>query len=79
MKPHDIVFCPDTKFGKHRFYRIEGVFLGALGQESVIELRSLTEAPGTAYGRDLGPTTFVPEPLLRHFTIYTPDISKEPT
>ena len=77
MKPGDILYCPDLKFGQHRFYRIEGVFLGAVGEEGYVELKSLTERPGGAYGRAMGPTTFCPEPLLRHFTIYTPDI-REP-
>jgi hypothetical protein len=54
---------------------IDGVFLGAIGQVSLVELRSLTEKPGTAYGKNLPATTFVPEPLLRGFTIYTPDIA----
>ena len=74
MKPGDIIFCEDKRCGRHRFYKIEGVFLGGVKQESLVELRSLTEAPGTAYGKDMPATTFVPEPLLRGFVIYTPDI-----
>jgi hypothetical protein len=72
MRTGDIVFCPDLKMGVHRFYRIEGVFLGAAGQEGYVELKSLTERQGDG----IGPTTFCPEPLLRHFTIYTPDIKE---
>lgn len=75
MKVGDIVYCPDHKFGQHRFYMIDGVFLGAVGQVSLVELRSLTEKPGTAYGKNLPATTFVPEPLLRNFVVYTPDIA----
>lgn len=74
MKPGDIVYCPDANGVCHRFYMIEGVFLGSLNQQSLIELRSMTEASGTAYGKDMPASVFVPEPLLRHFTIYTPDI-----
>lgn len=73
MKPGDIVFVEDNRFGCHRFYRIEGCFLGAAGHQSVIELRSMTEKPGSAYGRELPPTTMVPEPLLRGLPVYTPD------
>lgn len=76
MKPNDIIYCPDKKFGHHRFYRVVGCHYGALGHESVIELESLTENPGVAYGRCLPKTTMVPEPLLRGFVCYTPDIAR---
>lgn len=76
MKPNDIVYFEDKQFGHHRFWRIEGVFLGALGQESLVELRSLTERPGHTYGSVVHPTTLVPEPMLRRFTIYTPHIQR---
>ncbi len=75
MSHGDIVFCP-SKVGSPRFYKIEGVYLGAVGQEGYVELRSLTERPGHIGPKDAGPTTFVPEPLLRHFTIYTPGIGQ---
>jgi hypothetical protein len=78
MKPGDIVFCEDKRFGIHRFYRIEGCFYGAQGHESVIELRSLTEKLGGAYGRELPSTTMVPEPLLRGMPVYTPYPSQRP-
>ena len=74
MKPGDIVFWRDKQFGHHRFWEIQGVFLGAEGQESLVELKSLTEKPGHAHFLDPFTTTFVPEPLLRNVTIYTPDI-----
>lgn len=76
MKPGDIIYCPDDKFGVHRFYRIEGVFLGGIGQQSLVELRSLTEKPGGADTSSPIETTFVPEPLLRGFTVFTPDINR---
>jgi hypothetical protein len=72
MQPGDLVFFEDHRFGKHRFYRVEACFHGALGQESLIELRSLTEIPGTAYTNEPVFTSLVPEPLLRGRTIYTP-------
>lgn len=74
MKPGDIVKWHDEKFGKHRFWQIEGVFLGAEGQESVVELRNLQERPGTS-DAITHETTIVPEPLLRDCMIYTPAIS----
>ena len=71
MQTGDIIFYRDTKFGHHRFYEVQGVFLGGVGQESLVELKSLTEKPGlvTADGV-LMPTSFVPEPLLRSWTVY---------
>lgn len=79
MKPNDIVYFEDIQFGHHRFWVVEGVFLGCEGQESLIKLRSLTEKSG--YGGPAGPqpTVFVPEPLLRNVTVYTPDISAQST
>lgn len=75
MTPGDIVMWHDRQFGKHRFWKIEGVYLGCEGQESLIELRSLTEKPGVPGRTGGAETTFVPEPLLRDVTIYTPNIA----
>lgn len=74
MKPGDIVMWRDEKFGKHRFWEIEGVYLGAEGQEGLVELRGLNYAPGVSGPGRTHTTTFVPEPMLRSLTIYTPDI-----
>lgn len=75
MKPGDIVMWQDKQFGKHRFWRIEGVFLGCNGQEGLIELRNLVEKPGVPGRTGGAETTFVPEPLVRDQLIYTPDIA----
>jgi hypothetical protein len=72
MSPGDILVIEDKAFNKVRMWRVEGVYLGCVGQESLIELRNLMEAPGVP-GRTGGAgTTFVPEPLLRGVDIYTP-------
>lgn len=71
MKPGDIVLWRDDKYGHHRFWEIQGVFHGGLGQESVIELKSLTERPANSGLTQEHPTTFVPEPLLRKAEIFT--------
>ncbi|SDQ98630.1 hypothetical protein SAMN05519103_00313 [Rhizobiales bacterium GAS113] len=79
MKPGDIVFWRDDKFGHHRFWEILGVFLGAEGQEGVIELKSLNYRPAHSHVARVHETTFVPEPLLRKgVTVYTPDIRPAP-
>lgn len=75
MKPGDIVLWRDDKFGKHRFWEIQGVYLGCEGQEGLVELRNLTETPGVPGRTGNAVTTFVPEPLLRDLTIYTPGIT----
>lgn len=76
MQPGDIVMWRDEQFGHHRFWEIQGIFLGAEGQEGVIELKSLTEKPAHSYKTQEHPTTFVPEPLLRGVLIYTPQIKR---
>ncbi len=73
MKVNDIVFWQDDEFGRHRFWKIEAVCLGADGHESLVRLRSLTERPGLDDDGVRHETTVVPEPLLRFLTIYTPD------
>jgi hypothetical protein len=72
MKPGDIVLLRDRETGYNRMWEIQGCFHGALGQESVIELKSLTERPAHSYETQEHPTTFVPEPLLRGAEIFTP-------
>lgn len=71
MRPGDIVVWRDRRFGRNRVWEIQGCFHGALGQESVIELKSLTERPAHSYETQEHPTTFVPEPLLRGAEIFT--------
>ena len=70
MKPGDIIMWRDEKFGRDRFWEVHGVFLGAEGQEGLIELKSLTQRPGHTYESGIHPTTFVPEPLLRDMPCY---------
>ena len=77
MNVSDIVMFYDDQFGKHRFWEIQAICLGAEGQEGVIELRSLSESPGRGADGTIHDTTFVPEPLLRSATIYTPAIRKK--
>lgn len=71
MKPGDIIFWEDKEHGHHRFYRVDGVHLGADGQTSVIEIDSLTERSANPHGFE-NVAMFVPEPLLRHVQVYTP-------
>jgi hypothetical protein len=70
MKPRDILMWRDDMYGHHRLWEVTGVFLGADGQESLIQIQSLTEMPGVAYGNPM-PVLYVPEPLVRGLTLYT--------
>lgn len=70
MKPGDIVFWQDEKFSRNRFWKIEGVYLGGEGQESLIELRALDMTPGSV-GGSIHDTSLVPEQLVRG-RIFTP-------
>jgi len=46
-------------------WKIEGIHLGALGQESLIELKSLTHKAGWTGQWEYHPMVFVPEPFVR--------------
>lgn len=74
MKPGDLVFWDDTQFGNHRLWRIDSVLLGAMRQESVVRLVSLSENPACDENGELQPSLLVPECLIRGM-IY----AKEPT
>ena len=47
VKPHDILTLDD------RLWVVSGVFLGALGEESLIGLRSHSHGDGSAYGEQV--------------------------
>jgi hypothetical protein len=65
MTVGNVLVYRDEKFGVHRYWEIVGVYLGSLVEESLIELRSISEKPGHD-GEILRPTTFVPECLTRN-------------
>lgn len=75
MKPGDIIVWRDKKFARHRFYEVEGVYLGALGQESVIGLKALGQKPAWVSGIGAVPVCYVPEPLLRDAELFTPSLA----
>lgn len=72
MSPGDLIFWRDEKFGKHRFWQVEGVYLGCDGQEGLVEIRNLFEKPGVPGRTGNAVTTFVPEPLVRNMPLYAP-------
>jgi hypothetical protein len=70
MQVHDMILWTDVPFGHNRLWLVKSVCLGGMHTESLVELQSLTEQPGTdTEGRKHG-TTWVPEPLLRSVEIY---------
>lgn len=60
--------CPEFPNVVHR-WRIVGIHLGAVGQESLIECESLTHTPGWTGPMEFHPRVFIPEPLTRSLTI----------
>lgn len=46
-------------------WQIEGIHLGAEGQESLVQLKSLTHKPGWTGEWEHHPMVFVPEPIIR--------------
>lgn len=72
MKTDDILVLPDFRFGRHRFWQVLSICLGAEGQEGLIELRPLTERPGVDVDGNAHKTTWVPEALVRDLEVYVP-------
>lgn len=63
IKPGDIIECGDGP-SLHR-WEVQGVHLGALGVESLIEMESRTHKPGWTGEWEYHPRVFVPAILLR--------------
>lgn len=59
--------CPQSD-NVHR-WRVLGVHLGAVGQESLIEMESLTHKPGWTGEWEWHPRLWIPEVLIRHLPI----------
>lgn len=74
MKPGDLIMYRDEKFGRHRFFEVEGVYLGAVGVTGLVGLRPLSEEPGSVGVGEGKPhaVMYVPEVLLRGQTVYEP-------
>jgi hypothetical protein len=64
MKPNDIIEWDDGKSEPHR-WRVNGVHLGGLGTESLIELENVSHKPGWTGEWETHVMMFVPECLLR--------------
>ena len=62
--------CP--KFGLVTQWRVLSVCLGAERQESLIELRPITNAPGVGTSGGHMQTVWVPEQLTRGLTVAAP-------
>lgn len=73
MKVGDLVFWEDAKFGIHRFWKIESVLLGAVKQESLVRIVSLSHSAGTDEYGDAQTSVLVPEVLIRG-RIFTPAV-----
>ena len=67
LKPGDILEWQDERFGHHRRWRVHGIFLGGLKQESVICLEAIDRSP--AWDEIHLPLMWVPEVLTRQCRI----------
>ena len=79
MKVHDLIVYWDNQFGHHRIWEVKSICLGAAGQESLVELKSLTEKPGICTENRTHYTTWVPEPILRQFPVFSQTTVPVPT
>lgn len=71
LQPGDVLRwqCPTYPDNVHR-WRVHSVCLGALGQEAIIEMESLTHSPGRGAEFDMPlAIVAVPEVLVRSLTI----------
>jgi hypothetical protein len=79
MKPGDILVwqCPRFPHVVHK-WRVVGVHLGGKDEEgrdteSLIEMESITHAPGWTGHWEYHPRVFVPEPLTRGLKVESSD------
>lgn len=73
MKPGDILLWRDEKFGAHRAWKVLSVLLGGEGHESLIEMQSMFEHPGSDTNGERVKTVLVPECLTRSLTVFNAD------
>lgn len=65
VKPGDVLVYRCSRFGKIWRWKVYGCYYGAMGQESLIEMESLTETAGWTGEWEYHPRVFVPEQLTR--------------
>lgn len=65
MKPGDYIIYPTADHTTH-IWQISGVYYGALGQESVVGLKSVARNSPVAHGKDID-EMFVPVELVQDY------------
>jgi hypothetical protein len=70
MQVGDLILFGESRYAHSRFFEVRSVCLGAVGQESLIELKAFNEKPGRDTEGILHETTWVPECLLREAKLY---------
>ena len=70
MQVGDLIMYGDANYGHNRFWEVRSVCLGAVGQQGLIELKSLNEKPGRDTEGIRHDTTWVPECLIRDAKTY---------
>jgi hypothetical protein len=69
MKTGDLLEYRCPKFGIVWQWRIEGICLGSVGQESLIEVAPVMARPGYNSSLAAQPIVLVPEPMTRNLTL----------
>lgn len=77
LKPGYVIEWHDENFGYHRRWKVHGIHLGGIGQESVICLEAIDRSP--AWDEIDLPLMWVPEVLTRQCRIVstTPEASHD--
>lgn len=73
MQPGDLIWKDDPVSGRHRFWQIDAVLLGATGQESVVKIRALDRSEAGNVAQSMK-WMFVPVALVEGL-VYTRDES----
>lgn len=66
MKPGDLITWEDPRFGHDHVWRVRGIHLGGVGQESVIEVENVSHAPAWTERWMVHQIMWIPECLLRN-------------
>jgi hypothetical protein len=70
MQVGDLILYGESRYAHSRFWEVRSVCLGAVGQESLVELKAFNQNPGRDTEGILHETTWVPECLLRDAKLY---------
>lgn len=74
MMPGDLLEYRCPEFGVVFQWRVFGIYLGASGQESLVEVGPVHQKPGTDSLNREHARMMVPEPMTRSLTVFRPGL-----